>query len=443
MKPVSGGGPAARDVSHVHPLARAPQIPAAAAESARRYVICDYSGHPFQVELSRELARRGHEVLHLHYAEFPTPKGKLRVMPGDPAGFEVEPVGTGQSFDKRHFLRRRFIEAKVGSLAGARAIAFVPDLVVGCNMPLDAQKNLRRTCARFHVPFVFWLQDIYSQAIHHFLGAKLGIAGKLIGRHYIRLEAELVRSSEAVVAISTKFCAPLERWRVDMKRVHVIPNWAPLSEIFPVAKSNDWARRHGLADKLVALYTGTLGLKHDPSLLLELARRGAGRGIEVVVVSEGPAVEWLMRRKREEGVGNLTLLPFQPMELYPKVLGTGDILLALLGEEAAEFSVPSKILSYLAAGKPVVGSIAPDNDAAAMIAAARCGITAAPGERQSFFDAVLNLADDGALRSAMGRRAREFAESHFDIAAIADRFEQVFAAVMPPIAQVRAAAETG
>ena len=72
-----------------------------------RVAICDYSGHPFQVELSRGLAARGYDALHLHFAAFQTPKGNLRVMPEDPPGFRVEGIGAGVAFDKRQFLRRR------------------------------------------------------------------------------------------------------------------------------------------------------------------------------------------------------------------------------------------------------------------------------------------------------------------------------------------------
>jgi len=392
-----------------------------------RLVICDYSGHPFQVELSRCLASRGHEVLHLHFADFQTPKGLLERLPADPPGFVVEGLRLEGGFDKGAFLRRRFWEAKVGALAAARALAFRPDAVVGCNMPLDAQHKLLWACARHGIAFVFWLQDIYSAAIYHYLGARLGFLGRAIGRHYRRLEGRMLRRSAVVVAISEKFRAPLEAWGVARDRVCVIPNWAPLSEIYPVPKDNEWARANGLQDKLVALYTGTLGLKHDPALLLTLARAGGARRLEVVVVSEGAAMEWLAAQKAAEGVANLTLLPFQPMERYREVLGSGDILLAMVGQEAAGFSVPSKILSYLAAGKPIVGSIAADNDAAATIAAARSGITVAPGDVKAFCEAVLLLAGDAGLRQELGRNARAFAESRFAIDAIATRFEAVFA----------------
>jgi glycosyltransferase involved in cell wall biosynthesis len=400
-----------------------------------RIVICDYAGHPFQVELSRCLARRGHAVLHLYFADLQAPKGALTRLPGDSPNFCIAGITTGHPFSKRQFLKRRFLEVKVGELMAVQVSAFAPDVVAGCNMPLDAQKRIRQACVARNAAFVIWLQDIISKATHHFLNEKLGLLGRVIGHHYTRLEVSLMRSSDAIIAISDKFLRPLEEWGIDARKVRVVPNWAPLSEISPTAKDNDWARRHGLHDKPVALYTGTLGLKHDPELLLRLAQANATSGLKVVVVSEGAGPDWLAQRKAELGIDNLTILPFQPMEQYSGVLGAGDILLAMIGREAAGFSVPSKILSYLAAGKPVVTSIAADNDAAGTIRAADAGIVVEPGDVAAFCAGVRRLAADAAECRRLGDNARRFAESQFDVETKAAQFEQVFAALQRPAGQ--------
>ena len=392
-----------------------------------RIVVCDYSGHPFQIELSRCLAARGHDVLHLHFAEFQTPKGEIDAVAGDASGFRIEAVSLGRPFAKDRFIRRLFQEIRIGGLIAKRAMDFGPDLVVGCNMPLDAQQRLRQACAQEKVPFVFWLQDIYSAAIGHYLTERLGFIGRLIGNRYARLERALLRSSDAIVAISERFVPKLAEWGVEPERVTVVLNWAPLSEIRPAEKDNGWARQHGLEGKTVALYTGTLGLKHNPAILLDLARAGAASGLQVVVVSEGKAADWLKQAGAAEGLDNLTVLPFQPMKLYPQLLGAGDILLAILGAEAASFSVPSKILSYLAAGKPVVAAIAHDNDAAKTIESIGAGKVVAPDDNAGFVDRVLALAGDPELRKSMGANARAFAEANFAVDTIADRFEAVFA----------------
>lgn len=405
-----------------------------------RIVIADYAGHPFQVELSRALAQRGHPVLHLYFADLRAPKGELAVRPDDSPNFHIAGIETGIGFDKGRFIRRRILEGKVGRMMARHVAEFGPDVVVGCNMALDAQKQLRQAAAASGAAFVFWLQDIISKATYHFLGEKLGLPGRLIGAHYMRLEASLLRSSEAIVAISDKFLKPLEQWGVEAQRVRVVPNWAPLSQISPVAKVNSWSRRYGLADKLVALYSGTLGLKHDPALLLGLAQAGAARGMQVVVISEGAGADWLRQRRDEARLDNLVLMPFQPMEVYAEVLGASDILLAMIGREAAGFSVPSKILSYLAAGRPTVASIAADNDAAITIETARAGIIVAPGDEAAFYDGVMRLADDAEQRRQLGLNARRYAEMQFDIALKSAQFEDVFAAAQRPARQKRAAA---
>jgi colanic acid biosynthesis glycosyl transferase WcaI len=395
-----------------------------------RIVVCDYSGHPFQIELSRHLATRGHSVLHLHFAEFQTPKGAVTAQAHDAPTFAVEAVSLGEPFAKDKFLRRRFQELRIGTLIAERALRFGPDIVIGCNMPLDAQHRLQQACVRAGIVFVFWLQDIYSAAIGHYLGERLGLPGRVIGNHYRRLERSLLSASDAVVAISDRFLPALAEWRISGDRITVIPNWASLSEIYPMGKDNDWARLHRLHDKTVALYTGTLGLKHNPAILLDLARAGAVQALQVVVLSEGKAAQWLEQAARRNQLDNLTVLPFQPMALYPQILGTGDILLAILGAEAASFSVPSKILSYLAAGKPTVAALAGDNDAAKIIAAAEAGFVASPDDGSAFTAKVMALAADPIKRRKMGDKGRAFAERNFAIDGIADQFETVFAAAI-------------
>ena len=50
----------------------------------------DFSGHPFQAELSRSLAARGHDVLHTHSGQFVTGHGLLEALPDDPPGLRFE-----------------------------------------------------------------------------------------------------------------------------------------------------------------------------------------------------------------------------------------------------------------------------------------------------------------------------------------------------------------
>src|SRR5208282_2369065 len=135
-------------------------------------------------------------------------------------------------------------------------------------------------------------------AIDQLLRRRLPVAGALVGGHYRRLERRLWRASDAIVAITEDFRPLLEQAGIDGGRVTVIENWAALDELPPRPRDNRWAAAHGLVDKRVVLYAGTMGLKHNPELLCHLARRFRGApDVRIVVVSEGLGADHIARVK--------------------------------------------------------------------------------------------------------------------------------------------------
>jgi glycosyltransferase involved in cell wall biosynthesis len=237
------------------------------------------------------------------------------------------------------------------------------------------------------------------------------------------LERRLLRASDAVVVISEDFVPLLRRWGVSEKRITVIENWAPLDELPVLPRENRWAREHGLAERVVFLYSGTLGFKHDPSLLLELARWAAANDSLVAVVSEGPGAEWLERAGAGEPA--LRLFPYQPYGRLPEVLASADVLVALLEPDAGAFSVPSKVLTYLCAARPLLVSVAQDNLAARVVERSGGGFVVPPKNAKALVAAAGTLQADAGLRAELADRARAYAETTFDLDRIADRFEQV------------------
>ncbi len=245
------------------------------------------------------------------------------------------------------------------------------------------------------------------------------------------LERRLLRRSDAIVAISEDFRVILNAWRINPERISVIENWAPLNDLPEVGQANPWAIEHGLAGKRVVLYSGTLGLKHNPRLLSELARRvSVESDVIVVVVSEGSGAERLAQTKREDGLNNLVLLGFQPFSRLAEVHGSATVLVSILERDASVFSVPSKILSYLCAGRPILAAISSENLAARTLVGAGAGIVVDPDDLGGFFDAAAALLADPKARARCGAAARAYAVASFSLPAVADRFESVFAAAL-------------
>ena len=392
-----------------------------------KVLIHDYPGHAFPVQLARALAARGHQVLHVWSATFQSPKGPLARRADDPPGLRLQPLDLDRPVAKYSFVQRALQERAYGRKAAALVAAERPDVVIA-NGPLDILVPVRAACRQVGARFVYWLQDFYGIAIDKVVRRKLPAVGVVVGAWYRARERGLLTGSDWVVTISEDFRPTLEAMGVARERTTIVENWAVIDEIPPGARDNEWARANGVSGGPVFLYSGTLGLKHNPGLLLALARHlDATPAARMVVVSEGIGADWL--REHARGVTSLVQLPFQPHERFADVLASADVLVAILEPDAGVFSVPSKILAYLCAGRPVLAAIPPDNLAARIIAGSGAGLTAPPEDEPAFLAAADRLARDAAARGEMGRKALDYARRTFDIGAIAARFEDVLARV--------------
>jgi glycosyltransferase involved in cell wall biosynthesis len=152
---------------------------------------------------------------------------------------------------------------------------------------------------------------------------------------------------------------------------------------------------------------------------------------KVVVITEGLGRRVLEEQKTARNLRNLLLLDFQPYEKFPQVLASADVLLTILEADAGAYSVPSKVLSYLCAGRPILGAIPAENLAARIITGSGAGIVVDPNSTDAFVAEAAALSANPGLRRDFGARARQYAETQFDIETITDKFERVFAANVP------------
>ncbi len=396
-----------------------------------RVYLHDYAGHPFQVQLARALAERGHTVRHGYSSTNQTPHGALARRDEDAVGFEPDPIALSNPVEKyksslRGLFARRRKEKEYGALLVDRVRKFQPDVVLAANTPLDALAPLQQWCVENDIRFVNWLQDLISVAAHRLLRRRIPVLGEFAGRFYLGMEQRILRDSDAIVVITSDFQATLTDWGVDPARVHVVENWAPLNEVPVRPKKNGWSEAFDLAEKQVLLYSGTLGMKHNPELLLNLALRWKDDdSVRVVAITEGIGGDWLRAKKTEHNLEGLVILPYQPFEEFPDVLASADVLVAILEPDAGVFSVPSKVLTYLCAGRAILLAVPPENLAARIVARNKAGIVVPPTAPTAFVHEAAKLLDNVEKRDAASRNARAYAEATFDIEQITDRFERI------------------
>ncbi len=392
-----------------------------------RIFVNEFCGHAFQMELSRKLAKMGHQVCHVYFADNQsTPKGETQARADDSANLAIEGLHIQCEFSKHSLRTRRRADHEYGREAAKRMLQFAPDVVISANMPLDAQNMLQQAARDQGARFVFWLQDVYSVAVRFVLSRKAKPLAAAGGWYFERLEKKLLRQSDAIICIAPGFAEFVRGWGVAESKISVIRNWAPLDEVIPTSRDNAWARENGIDGRFCFMYCGTLGMKHRPELLLALARRlEARKDARLVVIAGGAGADWLKERAHEVSSETLTVLPFQPYERISEVMGSADVLITLLDSEAKTFAVPSKTLSYLCAGRASIVAAPAANEAARVVEEAQAGLVVSPDDPTGIVSAAERFLQDGALLSQCAANARSYAEAHFSIDAIAGRFLEV------------------
>ncbi|MEV6841528.1 glycosyltransferase family 4 protein [Streptomyces sp. NPDC051133] len=395
-----------------------------------KILIHDYSGHPFQAQLSRELARRGHDLVHSTCAAYVSGKGNLV---GDSSGPRFVTIGDGLALKKDAYFRRLFQESGLGLELARQMRQERPDVAMLANLPIPVLVVAAAVLRQLRIPWVLWQQDMTGVALKTLATANVAKSMGIAAKVFTAGEKWSARRAAAIVVIADSFVRVHDQWDTAVK-VTVIPNWAPLDEIVPVARINAWSTEQGLNNVRTLVYSGTLGLKHNPLLLVQLAARLRDRGtpVRLVVVNEGPAVPVLRDAASAHGI-ELTLLPFQPYERLPEVLGTGDVLLVVLGTDAGQFSVPSKTLSYLCAGRPVLGLMPVDNLAARLLRQAGSAVFS---PEEASLDAaaawVERVLVDPEHAERLGKEGRAVAEREFALEHCASRFEDILRSVSRP-----------
>jgi colanic acid biosynthesis glycosyl transferase WcaI len=393
-----------------------------------RILIHDFAGHPFQMQLSRQLAARGHFVTHVYAAGLPGPKGRLSKADSDPSCLSIHGVQLSSQFKKYSPYRRFITQRKYAGDLKTVVDQTQADVVLSGNTPIDVQAELLWHCQKNRVGFVHWIQDIYCQALKFFLKRRLPLLANSIASMFELLERAVASRSDHIVVIAPEFRDILCRWNVPESKISVVENWAALEEMPQKPHENEWSRGQKLGSTPVLLYSGTLGMKHRPDLLYRLAEQ-LQQECAVVVITDGIGREYLQGMPP---LNNLRILPFQSYEKLPEVLGSADVLLATLEAEAGQFAVPSKILTYLCVGRPILLAGPRENLSASIIERSGAGLVVDPNDLAACIEAAKKLIRDANFREHLGNKARSYAERTFDPAKITDVFESLLYSACKP-----------
>jgi glycosyltransferase involved in cell wall biosynthesis len=258
--------------------------------------------------------------------------------------------------------------------------------------------------------------------------------GVLTNRRVIRLlerlELAAYAAADQVVVVSDGFRADLIGRGVPADKVHTIRNGVSLSRFRPgphsPTRDETRARFGARPGDCLVLYAGTHGISHALPAVADAAARLTGQPVHLAFVGGGSDKPRLERRVAELGLDNVTLAPAVPADEVPRLLEAADICLVPLRDVPlfATF-IPSKMFEYLAAARPVVGSVTGE---AAQILREAGAVVLPPEDSEALAHAIGALAADPARRAAMGRQGRAYVVRFFDRAELAREYRKLLEA---------------
>jgi colanic acid biosynthesis glycosyl transferase WcaI len=211
------------------------------------------------------------------------------------------------------------------------------------------------------------------------------------------------------------------------ERVAAVHNWVDTDTLKPGKKDNHFRDSLGRGNRFVVSFAGIMGYSQDLTTVIQAATLLKDHPeISILLVGDGVEKPGLQRLAEENHLQNVTFLPMQPKEEYLNVLHASDLCLVTLRKEVKTPVVPSKILSIMAAGRPVLASLPLDGDAPRLINEAQAGVILPPGQPGLMAEAILKFSQDGDLGEQMGANGRHYAVQHLSLQSCMARLEKLF-----------------
>ena len=282
---------------------------------------------------------------------------------------------------------------------------------------------------------VNWVQDVFPEVaealgVRALAGPQAGLlrslrngafrsaaANVVLGERMAEVVGRAGGQIDRVVRESPKGISFRAQARSHKGRIRVIPNWADMDAIRPVAAASNPLRREWELDgKFIVCYSGNMGRAHEFDTILDAAERLAGKADAMVFLFIGGGAQRRMVEDevRRRALHNVQFRPYQDRAGLSFSLGVGDVHLVSQRPEVEGYVFPSKLYGILAAGRPLVFIGDPQGEISLLVEHEGIGAAVRQGDAAGLAHQLLRLAGDADLREAMGARSRALLCARYD-----------------------------
>ena len=389
-------------------------------------VICQYyKPEPFRIsDICEEMVRRGHEVqVVTGYPNYP--EGKL--YDGYGKGKHIDEVINGVKVHrcytvphetgtiKRMMNYYSYAASATKYVLSGKCVASDGgkfDLVF-CNqlspvMMADAAIAYKK---KHKVPVIMYCLDLWPESL---------IAGGItrdskIYKYYHHVSKRIYRQMDKILITSRMFSDYLQKeFGIKQNRIEYLPQYAEgIFEELPAKEEK------GTFD---FMFAGNIGEIQSVETILQAAEMLKEEPVKIHIVGGGTDLQRLQNIKEEKQLENVVFYGRRPLEEMPEFYKKADaMLVTLAADPVLSLTLPGKVQSYMAVGKPIVGAI--DGETQNVIKESECGFCGAADDAEALAENVKKFIESETDRKAMGKNARKFYEEHFQTELFMNKLE--------------------
>ncbi len=259
-------------------------------------------------------------------------------------------------------------------------------------------------------PQVFYVLDLWPETL-----TALGIIKSKWQLLIIRNIVKLIYSRcDLILVQSKKFVKEIKKY--SKNKVLYFPAWVESEFInSPKGLAKEITCRENI---FTIMFAGNIGKAQDFESLLKAAEYLVNNyfiKFRIIIIGEGSEKEWLIKEVKEKKLNNFfKILGRYPLNRMPSFFSHADVLLvSLINKDVFNMTIPGKIQTYLASGKPIIGML--NGEGANIIRESKAGYTCNSGDYKELAKLIIKMSKlNPQSKSLLGKNGLDYCEKEFN-----------------------------
>ena len=279
---------------------------------------------------------------------------------------------------------------------------------------------------KMKIPYVSVLYDIHPDIVEAMKWISLP---KFLFKMWNDMTSWIISNSDRTVVLGNGMKQNLINTKnADPNKVDIIPIWAR-PEFHPRDTNKTKVKdQFGIKnDHLLILFAGNIGIMQPVAPVIKAAVNLKNMPVTFLFLGGGVGMKSLADTIAQKKLTNVMILPYQPMDDFINLLSTSDACLVTLADGMEKLSVPSRAMTFMSAGKPIIAMMNDESDIAILIRDGSCGLVS--DNFEGLVENIEFIVENPTQLLRMGKNARKKYEKDYSKSKVISEFDALFSKI--------------